>query len=315
MLAALDIGNSKTDLVLVDEEGKITHWARTGVMAPSLVGTDETVRRARQMLPGGVGVTTTWVGAAGADFPDQEDALAKAFEAEEGFGRVLVRNDIHALLACGRSDGAAIAVVGGAGMNMVGSGAGGEVRFAALGRASGDRGGGLYLGEQALTAACRAADGRGESTQLLDGVLKHFSASSADQLSRWLDEGRIAWLDLMGLAPLVLASARAGDPVGLRLVDDHAGEVVLCIRTIASRMGCDLRSTSVVLGGSVLRHGRDLFEPRLRQGLGPETCNLEFPDFPPVVGAALSVLRAVGAPARAEQIVDQLSHLEPEQVP
>ena len=81
-----------------------------------------------------------------------------------------MHNDTFAILRAGLPSGAepcGVAVVCGAGINCVGMTPDGRTaRFPAIGKISGDWGGGGGLAEEALFFAARAEDGRGEPTAL-----------------------------------------------------------------------------------------------------------------------------------------------------
>ncbi|MFC4062191.1 hypothetical protein ACFOWE_28135 [Planomonospora corallina] len=91
---------------------------------------------------------------AGADFPEEEEALREAILSRGYGGRAAVGNDAFALLRAGARGPSGVAVVCGAGVNAVGASPDGRVsRFPALGRLSGDWGGGV------LTARDPVLDG------------------------------------------------------------------------------------------------------------------------------------------------------------
>ncbi|MDP1051582.1 hypothetical protein Q6251_31555, partial [Klebsiella quasipneumoniae] len=75
-----------------------------------------------------------------------------------------------------------------------------------------DAGSGYWLGQQALQAVARAADGRAPATALTRAVLDALSLSEPLDLVPWLYQpGAPRTRDVAALAPLVLAHAEAGD--------------------------------------------------------------------------------------------------------
>ena len=99
---------------------------------------------------------------AGADLPVEIEMLRGRVAAMGWSTDLDIDNDTFALLRAGTESPDAVAVVCGAGINCVGvTAAGGTARFPSLGRLSGDWGGGLHLGGEALWHAVRAEDGRG----------------------------------------------------------------------------------------------------------------------------------------------------------
>ena len=94
---------------------------------------------------------------------------------------------------------------------------------------------------------------------------------------------------------------------------EQADEVASFVRATARRLDCEVDEHPIALGGSVLRHGRDLMESRIRAAFPHHTLDLRFPDFPPVVGAAVEALRAAGADPSPdpEAIAAQLARMTP----
>src|SRR5207237_3737890 len=97
----------------------------------------------------------------GADVPADIAALEAAVARFALARRSLVDNDTFALLRVGSDAPAAVAIVCGAGINVVGRAADGRVaRYPSLGWETGDWGGSELLGREALFLAARAEDGR-----------------------------------------------------------------------------------------------------------------------------------------------------------
>jgi len=111
-----------------------------------------------------------------------------------------------------------------------------------LGWLLGDEGSGLWLGLQAIRAAARSW----VSTQdgLVAKISAHTGAGSRDELVRWA--GRQPPPAFAELAPLVCASAQAGDPLAGRLTTE-AGT-----RLLATLGELDPVTGPVVLAGSLL---------------------------------------------------------------
>ena len=318
---AVDGGNSKTDVLLVDEQGNVIASARSGGFTPQSSGVDAAIAvaataveeiRAKLGLDGS-GVQddggrrrpaplarhlAAYV--AGADLPVEEEALAAAFAAEGWADGVEVGNDTFALLRAGASRPWGVAVVCGAGVNCAGIGPDGtRARFPALGRISGDWGGGHHLGEEALWHAIRGEDGRGARTALTEAVAEHFERPSAEAVALALHFGEVANDRLNELAPVLLAVAGEGDAVALGVTDRMAQEVVTLARVVLARLGIAERAAEVVLGGGVLRARVPVLMDRIAARAAAEIplAELIVVEEPPVVGAALLGLDALGLTA------------------
>ncbi|WP_308164513.1 N-acetylglucosamine kinase [Nonomuraea sediminis] len=323
ILLAVDGGNSKTDVALVTTRGEVLATGRSGPFAPQSEGVpaavDVVVRAVRQAvanLPDAVrqaeapseasGVPAfAHVAAylAGADLPVEEEALAREFTAR-GFGDdIVVRNDTFALLRSGASGPWGVAVVCGAGINAVGVSPTGQVaRFPALGRLSGDWGGGLGLGEEALWHAVRAEDGRGPATALAELLKTHFGAPTVEDVVLRLHFGHLDEADLMDLAPGVLATAAAGDALARSLVERQAEEITVMAEVCLRRLDLLETPTEVILGGGVLAARDPLLTSLLDTSFAQRAprAKLVVADLPPVVGAALNGLEHLAASEEAK---------------
>ncbi|MGC5012245.1 N-acetylglucosamine kinase [Streptosporangium sp. DT93] len=302
---AVDGGNSKTDVALVAEDGSVLATGRGAAFQPQTAGVaraiDVLAEAVRSALgPGAVPPYADHVAAyvAGADLPVEEEAL-RAEILSRGYGRrVTVGNDTFALLRAGASGPAGVAVVCGAGVNAVAVSPSGQVaRYPALGRLTGDWGGGLGLGEEALWHAVRAEDGRGPATALADAVRGHFGTRTVEEVSLAVHFGELAHVRLNELAPVLMAVAATGDEVARSLVSRMAEEVVVLAVVALRRLDLLGVPMEVVLGGGVLTARDPLMSGLLERGFAERAPHAELivADAPPVMGAALLGLDALGA--------------------
>ncbi|MEU7379929.1 MULTISPECIES: BadF/BadG/BcrA/BcrD ATPase family protein [unclassified Streptomyces] len=305
---AIDAGNSKTDVAVVAADGHVLATARGGGFRPPAVGVrtavdalEEAVRRAYAQA-GVTGAGHVSACLANADLPVEEEQLASALHARAWGTTVEVRNDTFAILRAGVAEPRGVAVVCGAGINCVGMLPDGRTaRFPALGRVSGDWGGGWGLAEEALWYAARAEDGRGAPTALSRTLPAHFGLDSMYALIEALHLGHVDHLRRHELAPVLFATADQGDPVARTIVDRQAEEVVAMAAVALARLGLLDEETPVVLGGSVLaaRHPRlDDAVRGLLAGRAPKAVP-RVVTARPVLGAALLGLDHVEAPAAA----------------
>ncbi|EPH41873.1 BadF/BadG/BcrA/BcrD ATPase family protein [Streptomyces aurantiacus] len=306
---AIDAGNSKTDVAVVAADGQVVGTARGGGFRPPLVGVepamdvlDEAVRRAL----GEAGLTSVGhVSAclANADLPVEERELAAAVRRRGWSTSVAVRNDTFAVLRAGLVEDAeprGVAVVCGAGINCVGMLPDGRTaRFPAIGKLSGDWGGGGGLAQEALWHAARAEDGRGGPTALMTALPAHFGLPSMYALIEALHLGHIEPARQHELTPVLFATAATGDEVSCSLVDRMAEEVVAMSTVALGRLDLLDETAPVLLGGSVLaaRHRRldDGIRARLTEK-APKAIPRVVTERP-VLGAALLGLDELGAPA------------------
>jgi N-acetylglucosamine kinase-like BadF-type ATPase len=309
---AIDAGNSKTDVAVVTADGEILATARGGGFRPPAVGTEAAVdalaKAVREAFTAGGVTRVTHVSAclANADLPVEEEQLTAALHARAWGATTEVRNDTFALLRAGLDEPRGVAVVCGAGINCAGLRPDGRTaRFPALGRLSGDWGGGWVLAEEALWHAARAADGRGAPTALARTLPGHIGLPGMDELVEALHLGRVPAARRHERVPVLFTTAAAGDPVAHSLVDRLADEVVTLAVVALTRLDLLAEETPVVLGGGVLAAGHARLTSRIEERLAARAPKAvpRVVRARPVLGAALLGLDRVGAGAEARDRV------------
>ncbi|MEU0256122.1 BadF/BadG/BcrA/BcrD ATPase family protein [Streptomyces sp. NPDC006184] len=305
---AVDAGNSKTDVAVVTAAGEVLATARGGGFRPPAVGVTAALDALAEPVTrafADAGVTSvTHVSAclANADLPVEEERLAAALRARAWGTSVEVRNDTFAVLRAGVAEPRGVAVVCGAGINCVGMRPDGRTaRFPAIGRISGDWGGGWGLAEEALWHAARAEDGRGEPTALSRTLPAHFGLPTMYALIEALHLEHVAHDRRQELTPVLFATAAAGDPVAGALVTRLAEEVTVMATVALTRLDLLAEETPVVLGGSVLTAGHARLDDGIRALLAARApkATVRVVTAGPVLGAALLGLDRLGAGAEA----------------
>ncbi|SED65838.1 BadF-type ATPase [Streptomyces sp. 2131.1] len=303
---AIDAGNSKTDVALIGADGTVLSTARGGGFQPPVVGVETAVDVLGAAVEKALSQAGTDAGRvahvsaclANADLPVEEEQLTEALSARGWGDTVEVRNDTFAILRAGVDEPRGVAVVCGAGINCVGMVPDGRTaRFPAIGRISGDWGGGSGLSEEAMWFAARAEDGRGEPTELARALPAHFGLGSMYALIEALHLGRIAPERRHELAPVLFATGAAGDPVARALVDRLAEEVVALAAVALTRLGLLGEEAPVLLGGSVLAARHPQLDDRIAELLAARAPKavVRVVQESPVLGAGLLGLDHTGA--------------------
>jgi len=302
---AVDGGNSKTDLALVSRSGDLLALLNGPTISHQQVPIEAAMERLRGFVAdarsdGGVDGPIA-IGSfclAGADFPPDVRLLREALGAAGVAERIEVRNDAFAALRAGSPTGWGVVVICGAGVNAVGVGPDGrEARLAAVGDLSGDWGGGMGVGREALAVAVRARDGRGPSTALSALVPQTVGLRRPIDVTRAMYDGRMSQRRLEELSPLVFRTAAEGDAVARSIVDRLADELAVMAIAIARRLRVASREVDVVLTGGVFRTEEPGFYARLGERLagGLPRAQVHRLTARPVLGAALLGLDALGA--------------------
>ncbi|MFG3345427.1 N-acetylglucosamine kinase [Streptomyces sp. NPDC048018] len=308
-LLAIDAGNSKTDVAVLAPDGSVLGAARGGGFQPPVVGVGtalDTIAEivGRACLAAGAEPVFAHVAAclANADLPVEEAALTAALEARGWSRSIQVHNDTFAILRAGIDQPRGVAVVCGAGINCVGMLPDGRTaRFPAIGKISGDWGGGGGLADEALWFAARAEDGRGEPTELARSLPGHFGLPTMYALIEALHLGRIPMERKHELTPVLFRTSAEGDAVAQALEDRLADEVVALASVALGRLGLLDDAAPVVLGGSVLAARHPRLDGRIAELLAVKAPKavVGVVTAPPVLGAGLLALDAVGASGAA----------------
>ena len=306
MILAVDGGNSKTDVALVELDGAVIAHARGPLSSPHHIGLDGCLDVLQQLVDtaglDGRRADFAQVMLAGVDFPEEEARVHAAVDTRGWATTTRVANDTFAVLRAGTERGWGVAITCGAGINCVGVAPDGRhVRFPALGPTTGDWGGGYDVGEAGLYAAARSEDGRGPADELQQLVPAHFGLDSPLELARQIHRGRDpASPDRR--ARTRCPRAAAGDVVAAGIRDRLVDEIVALARATVVGLGLEGEDVEIVVGGGLMRGAEPNLLARLETGLravGPGL-SLRRTSLPPIVGAALLGLDAVGASREAQ---------------
>ena len=305
---AVDGGNSKVDLALVAQDGRLLATASGPTVSHQRVGVQAGIARLGDLVRGAAerggldaqALPIAELGLfclAGADARKDVRLLEAALEATGLTGRTRVLNDTRAGLRAGSDRGWGVIVICGSGVNCAGVAPDGrEAGFAGLGDISGDWGGGGDIGREALAAAVRARDGRGPRTSLERSVPAHFRLSRPSALTDALYEGRIDETRLRELAPAVFAAAAEGDAVARQILDRLADELAVMAIAIIRRLHLTRTDPDVVLAGGIFRAEDPQFVDRLADAVHRVAPRARLVPLrtPPLLGAALLGLEELG---------------------
>jgi glucosamine kinase len=156
-------------------------------------------------------------------------------------GRVFILDHDAAAAQSGAfGGGPGIVLSGGTGAICFGIDAHGERFFAdGWGALLGDEGSGYWMGQQALRAVCRAADGRGPRTHLTGPVLDQLEVRDCDALVQLVYSPTFTRDRVAKLAQIVFDSAAAGGQVAIKIREEaatHLGSAITAVtRAILAR--------------------------------------------------------------------------------
>ena len=132
----------------------------------------------------------------------------------------------------------------------------------------------------------------------------HFGVATPSELAEEIHRGRIPARRVIELPPIVFAEAEQ-DEVAAGIVRRLAGEIAVMAKVALERLDLTAEPAEVLLGGGLLQSGdgrlSGAVEAELRK-VAPKA-TVTAPSAPPIVGAALLGLDAIGAPPEAQQRV------------
>jgi N-acetylglucosamine kinase-like BadF-type ATPase len=300
VILAVDGGNSKTDLALVDDDGRLLAALRGPTTSHQQIGFEAGIERMAELVAdlrirAGLAADAPRArlgafGLAGADTPGDTRRLTAALTAGGLADDAFVVNDAFMPIRIGSEDGWGVALICGQGVNAAGIAPDGRTaRLAALGDISGDWGGGHDIGTAVLGAAVRARDRRGPRTTLEELVPARFGVTRPIDVTRRIEAGTLEHRRLAELAPVVFAAAGDGDAVARSILDRQADELVAMARSIIVRLNLSRLAPTVVLAGGVFESQDATFDARVADGIhatAPDAA-IRRSEGLPVLGAAL----------------------------
>jgi N-acetylglucosamine kinase-like BadF-type ATPase len=315
---AVDAGNSKTDVAVVADDGSVLGTARGSGFLPHIVRPETAVDRLHVLVEeaasaAGLDEPTGMVRhvsacLANVDLPVEQRALEEAVAARAWGATSAVFNDTYALLRAGLDEPHGVAVICGAGINCTGHRRDGrEVRFAAVGRISGDWGGGGFLWSEAMWWAARAEDGRGPHTELVAALPAHYGLGSMLELIEAVHLGHLTHERCVEMTPLLFEVAAAGDDIATSVVRRQAEEISALAVSALTRLELLDQATPVVLGGGVLAAGHRMLLDGIDEELAASAPKAftRLVTTPLVVGAGLLGLDHVQAPDTSKERLRQ----------
>ena len=274
----VDAGGSRTRVVIADANGETlaTSEREGAAVKPGDVERSASiiaaaVRDALSTIDPTLGEPRALcAGVAGVGRENERRALSEALRSESLAEDVLVITDAEIALSDAFGDEAGIVLIAGTGSIAYGRDPSGALeRVGGWGPTIGDEGGGLWIARRALSIVTAATDGREPTTSLVGAILTAAELDDVEALIPWAAIATTS--QIASLAPVVVASAEAGDLRANALLGLAAEELVLHVRTLARALFVDERAAvQVALGGGLLEPGsalRKRVEHRLKSAV------------------------------------------------
>lgn len=181
---------------------------------------------------------------------EKEGSIAEFVNDVEDVHNIIVCGDMVTALLANVEEMEGVIVISGTGSIAYGQNANGETaRSGGWGKYLSEEGSGLYIGQRALKAVAQAHDGRGQTTPLVNAIIKEFGADSMDNFLLLARKKEIENRDIASLARIVNDIAQAGDEVSQSILKDAGYELSRCVMAVTERLNLKSGFTLVIAGG------------------------------------------------------------------
>ncbi len=175
-------------------------------------------------------------------------------------------------------------IISGTGSIMMSKDKDGNIyRVGGFGRLVGDEGSGYSIGRKGLKAVSKFFDGRGDTTLISKLIANHLKITSIDE---FIDKLYKDNLDIASVAQHVIYSAKKGDEVSLKIINEEVNELLLHIKAMLKKM--ETTELNIVLLGGILSK-ENYFTEKFKKNISEEFkgVNIKEPKVSPVMGAVL----------------------------
>jgi N-acetylglucosamine kinase-like BadF-type ATPase len=292
----MDGGGTKTECVLLAEDGHTAGTGRAGASNPTRVGFENAAKAVEDAAAVALreagaersDVAALCAGLAGTGRPENRERMKALLSAAFPGALVQVMTDLELPLSA-LPEGPAIVLVAGTGSAAIGRDANGNVlRAGGLGRDVSDEGSAYDVGVAAIQGAVREQSRGGVDSPLGRQILRQLGCHNWEEVLERIAADRDAVYPRV--FPVVAVAADAGDPSARKLLDAAAEKLTELVRKLAAQLGLsglpfDLAKTGGMLGRS------SCFDEALAKSLGdaaPQARIVPLPFSPPEAAARIA---------------------------
>ncbi len=298
----VDGGGTKTEIVLIDSMGGVigkikvdsTNYQVVGekVKINLIQGFEKLMKKTNVTLNK---VDHIFLGLAGAGRKSDREEIKQLFQDTPYKDLITVDSDAIVALAGAFGTAPGIIIIAGTGAICFGKNQQGKIaRSGGWGYLLGDEGSGYFIGREAIIAALKDFDGRGEKTELRQVVTKQFNLDSIEKIIPLIYKNKIDRIQIAGLAPLVFKTADKGDLIAEEIVKSAGKELGNLAKAVADRLGFTSDEVRVALIGSIFKE-KEMLINHISKELYEISWNVTVsePMFQPSYGAALMALQKI----------------------
>ncbi|WP_041082186.1 N-acetylglucosamine kinase [Thermotoga profunda] len=316
----VDIGGSKTDVVIADESGKVVSYLRTKGANYQGVGVDQAFEIINQavnqaMTKAGlkkIDLTYSYFGVAGADM-DFEIKITKSILDKLNLEKYSFDNDGRIALRSGTLDDVGILISCGTGGINYACDKKTISRKGGFSRFFGERLGSFIIAGMVASAIIRSKDKRDEHT-LMQQIFETKIGKPIEDIMHYEymghDRSKIYEYAIL-LIQTLYEAAHLFDYVALKILSQIVDEVVKIVDAFTREMHFTF-PVKVVLEGGFFKNADEILIKMIKSALGSEF-NVIIPKHPPVVGAVLLAAEISGHPFDENAIARLIKYWSDEQ--
>lgn len=300
----IDGGGTKTIALAADLRGNVLGRGTSGGANYQTVGLDTAIAALKEaseaaIADAGIGIHKFEIacfGLAGVGRETDRAILLPAIKELQLANKIILKHDAAIALAGATACQPGIVVLAGTGSMAFGMNRSGETaRAGGWGNILADEGSAYYIGRRALIAACRAYDGRGQKTALINGLMEYLALEHFTDIVKQIYDKETSPQKIASLAPLVSQLAEAGDEVAMEILKDASEELALAANAVIEALGMEDSEFQVATSGSVFKAGELLLTPfgESVKSIAPRA-EIIPPRFEPVMGAVFLALQKAG---------------------
>ena len=300
----VDGGGTKTEVTLVDRQGKVIARIRGGSTNLQGVGAEklksemlflfDKLTQKTNVSPDKIGAI--FMGLAGAGRKSDQDTILALFNDTKYDGKIVVDSDAIIALAGAFGNKPGIILIAGTGSICFGMSEDGDVvRSGGWGYMLGDEGSGYFIGREAIMASLKDHDGRGEQTMLKGELVRKLDLKSIDQIIPHIYQNKLDRVAIANLAPLVFEMAKKDDVVSQQIVKRTGGELGKMAGAVARKLKFENSKIRIGLIGSIFKQ-KEVLANEISKELYEISWDIEIkePEYDPSVGASILALQNMG---------------------
>ncbi|GGA66696.1 N-acetylglucosamine kinase [Ornithinibacillus halotolerans] len=300
----IDGGGTKTQVVLVDLNGKVLLNTTYGSTNPNAVTKQELndtfqaiFQEMEENIPGSLEmVSSIFAGVSGAGSKASASLLTEIIAPFFSLNTkiTVVPDSINALYS-GTFGMPGIVQISGTGSITYGINERQEQgRVGGWGYLLGDEGSGYDVGKHGIQAVLKFLDGRGPETMLKNMLFKLYTISSGRELIDKIYYSDNPRLEISRISKLVFQAFEKEDTVAMTILRQVAHDIAQSIMTLDQKLFNKTEKVTVVLCGGLFSNPT-ILPVLLRDALinYPKRMSLIIPEFPPVVGSVVGAYLAI----------------------